>query len=230
MRNDFHAKIDELRRELVAMGEVADDMLSAALESLQRHDDGAADAVISRDEDMDDRYSELQHGILNVIALQAPVARDLRDLSAMLHVNLHLERMGDYATNVARMSKRSATFPDAPELTEQLVEMGELSRQVGREALRSFAQQDVEQARGVAGLDEGVDRLDIGIFQRLIDVASADEPHLEWATRMILVSRNIERYGDHGVDIAEQTIFSVTGSTVQLPRERDSRGRPAAER
>lgn len=218
MRNDFHEQIDQLLRDLVAMSEIADDMLRGALESLRGHDVDAAEDVVARDQEVDRRYGEIHHDILNTIALQAPVARDLRRLSAMLHVNIHVERLGDYATNVARMEQRSAGFPDAPELAEQLVEMGELARQVSRQAMQAFVQEDAEMARDVAPIDEDVDRLDIGIFHRLVAAASVDEPHLEWATRMILVARNIERYGDHGVDIAEQAIFSATGSTVELDR------------
>lgn len=219
MRNKFHAQIDDLLRDLVAMSELADDMLRGALRALEDHDADAAQDVVVRDREIDRRYGETHHGILNTIALQAPVASDLRRLSAMLHVNIHVERMGDYATNVARMGQRSAAYPDTPELTEQLVEMGELAGQVGRQGMRSFVQEDLDLARSVAPIDEDVDRLDIGIFHRLVQAASLEESHLEWATRMILVARNLERYGDHGVDIAEQTIFSVTGSTVELVRQ-----------
>lgn len=220
MRNDFHARLDQLLRDLVAMSEVADDMLHGALLSLQGHDDAVrAQDVIDRDQEVDRRYGEIQRGILNTIALQAPVASDLRRLSAMVHVNIHVERMGDYATNVARMAQRSASYPDTPQLVDQLVEMGELARQVARQGMRAFVQEDLELARSVAPLDEDVDRLDLGIFHRLVEAAGSGEEQLEWATRMILVARNIERYGDHGVDLAEQAIFSATGSLVELARD-----------
>lgn len=218
MRNDFHAGMDQQVRDLAEMAEVTDWMLRGALRALSEGDEDVAEDVIDRDRDVDRRYREAQHDILNLIALQAPVASDLRHLSAMLHVNLHLERMGDYAVNVARMFERSAAYPDAPELTAQLVEMGERAREVGQIAIESFTRLDAEIAESAAEADEAVDRLDLGIFERLVRVASDDETHLEWASRMILVTRNIERYGDHGVDIAEQAIFVVTGSTVELQR------------
>ena len=134
----------------------------------------------------------------------------------MLRASLHLERMGDYAVNVARAAKRSATFPADEELAAQLAEMGDRAREVGRTAVQAFVHRDADLAATVPQLDDGVDRLNIGIFHRLVRLAAADEHRLEWATRMILVARLLERYGDHGVDLAEQAIFVATGRMVEL--------------
>ena len=216
MRNDFQEQLDQLMDGLVGMAEVADRMLDDAMQALADQSEEAADDVIRRDGIVDDAYERIQQGVLRLIALQAPVASDLRLLAAMLHVNIHIERMGDYATSVAKMVKRAAGFRDEPELGSQLVEMGGIARQVGREAIRSFVQRDVEAARRLPALDDGVDQLNIGLFHRLVRLAADDELRLEWATRMIVVARLVERYGDHAVDIGEQTIFAVTGSTVEL--------------
>lgn len=216
MRDEFHADIDGLMDRLVETAEVCDSMLEAALTSLVATGSPGADAVIERDNDVDRAYEEIQHGVLRLLALQAPVASDLRLLAAMLHVNIHVERLGDYATSIAKMARMASGLVDDPDLAKQLDEMGRVAREVSRESMRSFAGRDVELARRLPALDDPVDRLNIGIFQRLIHLAAVDEDRLEWATHMVLVARSLERYGDHAVDIGEQTVFAVTGETIEL--------------
>ena len=215
MRTHFHAEMDQLVDTLLSMGDGVIDMLDRSVTSLIEQDAAAADAVIRADDDIDSHYVDVQNRIVRLMALQAPVASDLRLLSAMLHVNIHLERMGDYATSTAKMGKLSANFRDEPSLLGQLREMSDIATMVGRRAIESFAQRDVEGARELPGLDDGVDQLNIGMFHRLVKLA-ADDQLLEWATRMILVARQLERWSDHAVDIGEATIFAVTGEMVEL--------------
>ncbi len=216
MRDHFHAQIDHLGDALVGMGELVGEMLARGVRALVRRDLDLADEVMRSDDEVDARYVEVQNRIVRTLALQAPVASDLRLLSAMLHVNIHLERMGDYAVNVARMAKLSANYDDEPELADQLREMAEIAIQVGEEAVASFAQRDLDRAHRLPLLDDSVDQLNIGVFRRLVRLASDDDSHLEWATHMILVARQIERWSDHAVDIGEATIFAVTGEMVEL--------------
>jgi phosphate transport system protein len=216
LRNDFEQQIEGLVTTIASMGERADQMLAAALEALSLGDTAAADRVVAADREVDRAYTRVQHGVLAAVALHGPVGGDLRLLTALVHVSLHLERMGDYATNVARTVKRAVEFPADPSLSEQLSEMGGLAGEVGRASLRAFVTRDADAARQAAALDDDVDRLNIGIFQRLVRLAAADEARLEWATHMIQLARQLERYADHGVDVAEQTIFAVTGQLTEL--------------
>jgi phosphate transport system protein len=216
VREELDRRLDDLLTQVVELGERTDAMLGAALEALQDGDETAAARVVAADVDVDRIDADVQHVVVQTIARHGPVGRDLRLLTATLRASLHLERMGDYAVNVARAAERSAPFPADSELAAQLTEMGALAREVGRQAVRSFIHGDADLARSVPAMDDGVDRLNIGIFRRLVRLAAADEHRLEWATRMILVARLLERYGDHGVDLAEQTIFVVTGETVEL--------------
>jgi phosphate transport system protein len=216
VRNDFERQIDELVATVGTMGDHADRMLAAAVEALELGDALAADRVVEADREVDRLYAQVQHGVLATVALHGPVGSDLRLLTALVHVSLHLERMGDYATNVARTVQRSIEFPADASLASQLEEMGELAGQVGREAVRAFVQRDETAAREAAALDDSVDRLNVGIFHRLVRLAADDEARLEWATRMIQLTRQLERYADHGVDIAEQTVFAVTGQLTEL--------------
>lgn len=220
MRKDLDLQIEQLRTNVVAMAERADEMLGRCLQALSDGDRAAAEATIAEDEELDRAYEQVQHGVLAVVALHGPVGHDLRLLTGVVHVSLHLERMGDYAVNTASTVLAVAEYPADPDLTEQLVEMGALAREVGRTAVRSFVQEDPALGHQVAELDDTVDRYDRGIFQRLVRLAGRDEERIEWATRMIRVSRHLERYADHGVDIAEQTVFVATGEAVDLGRRR----------
>jgi phosphate transport system protein len=216
VRDHLEQRLDDLLTQVVELGERTDAMLGAALEGLRDGDGDVAARVVAADEEVDRLDREVQRSVVETIARHGPVGHDLRLLTATLRASLHLERMGDYAVNVARAAERSAPFPADPELAAQLAEMGSLAREVGRQAVQAYVHGDVELARDVPRADDGVDRLNIGIFHRLVRLASADEHRLEWATRMILVARLIERYGDHGVDLAEQAIFVVTGESVEL--------------
>lgn len=216
MRNEFVGQKHDLVDRLVGTAEVADEMLGDAVRALAEQDAELAGEVVRRDNVVDTRYTETQDEIIRVISLQAPVASDTRLLASMLHVNIHLERMGDYATSVAKMARRAEGLKGKDELAAQIAEMAELAQRVGREAIRSYAQRDVELARELPAMDDGVDRLNRGIFERLVQLVAEDESRLEWAGKMILVPRLIERYGDHAVDIGEQTIFAVTGESIEL--------------
>lgn len=216
MRNDLDLQTDQLRTAVVTMGEQADAMLAGALRGFSDGDLAAAEAAVADDDQVDRGYAQVQHGVLATIALHGPVGHDLRILVSLIHVSIHLERMADYAVNVGRAAIQMADYPSDPDLTEQIVEMGALSREVGRTAMQAFIREDPDLAAGVPDLDGAVDRFDRGIFQRLVRLGGQDDGRLDWASRMIRVARHLERYGDHGVDIAEQAIFVVTGEAVDL--------------
>jgi phosphate transport system protein len=216
MRNDLELQTEQLRSNVAAMAQRGDAMLDRALRAFSDGDLAAAEAAIGADDEVDRAYEQIQHGVLAIVALHAPVGHDLRLLTGLIHVSLHLERMADYAVNTARAAIAVAEFASDVDLTEQIVEMGSIARDVGSTAVRSFLSEDPDLARRVAELDDGVDRYDRGIFQRLVRLGGSDDTQLDWAGRMIRVARHLERYADHGVDIAEQTIFVVTGEAVGL--------------
>ncbi len=216
MREELDHQLDDLLALVVELGEHTDRMLGAALVALRDGDVNASAHVVLADGVVDRLDERVQQGMVSTIARHAPVGRDLRLLTGVLRTSLHLERMGDYAVNVARAAERSAPFPADTELAAQLGEMGEIARDVGRRAVQAFVHSDAELAATVPTIDDGVDRLNVGIFHRLVRLAAEDEQRLEWATRMILVARLLERYGDHGVDLAEQAVYVVTGRTVEF--------------
>lgn len=206
----------QLEDRVLAMGDRVLDMLDQAMDALERRDQELGVAVIAMDDALDREYAAVQDGILTTLALQAPVASELRLVAALLHVNVHLERMGDVCVNIAKFVKLLADFPGEDELLRQIHEMGEHGKRVATRALEAFSSRDLDAAREVPGLDDPLDQLNKGLFRRLVALAASDETRLDWAMRMVLVARNLERFGDHAVDIAEQAVFAITGEMVEL--------------
>jgi phosphate transport system protein len=124
--------------------------------------------------------------------------------------------MGDHAVSVARGAIRLLEMPRDEQVVELIVEMSGHAREVGRTSLKALLGLDEDVARSVAVADDRVDRLELRIFEQLVGVAGTDPSRLPWAAQMIGLSRRIERYADHGVDIAEQAVFAITGVTVEL--------------
>lgn len=216
VRDDLDRSFDDLRGAIVEMGERADAMLGDAIAAFGARDADAATAVEAADAEVDALYERVQQGVVRLVALQAPVGRDLRVAAAMIHVSLHVERMADYAVSVARAVRRVGDLSADPDIAAQLTEMAGHARRVARAAMNAYVRDDEAAAREVPVLDDDVDRLNIGVFRRLIALAAADESRLPWAAQMIGVARQIERFADHGVDVAEQVVFVVTGETTEL--------------
>jgi phosphate transport system protein len=144
------------------------------------------------------------------------VARELRLLQAFVHINVHLERMGDQCVNLAKMVALTGRLEQDPELQAQVEEMGSHARRVASACIHALRSRDVDLAQSLPELDEPVDRLNKGLFKRLAQLAAADDSHLDWAMRMVLVTRYLERLADHAVDVGEYVIFAETGERVEL--------------
>jgi len=216
MREDLDLQLNMLRDRVATMGTHADEMLDGAVRALVDNDLEAAAHVVNSDPRVDSAYEQVQHGVLALVALHGPMGHDLRVATALIHVSLHLERMADYAVNTARAVERATELPRDNDLVDRLADMGGHARTVGQMALESFLTEDEELAKAAATRDDEVDELELIIFQHLMGLAGDNSSQIEWATRMMRVARHIERYGDHGVDIAEQAFFVITGGTVDL--------------
>ncbi len=182
-----------------------------AVRALGESDTELADEVIAHDDDVDELFLEIERSIHSLLALRTPVARDLRLLLALLHVNLLLERTGDGCVTVAKLTQLVADADPDVALVEVLVEMGERAEEMLRVALDSLARRDLAGAESLVELDELIDRANRRFVERLVDVMA--EPALrEWGLRMVVVARTIERVGDRAVDIGEQTAYLLTGT------------------
>src|SRR3954470_18536330 len=191
------------------------DMVATALErtmgAVEHQDVELAQVVIADDDRVDGRYLEVHQGILSLLALQAPVAGDLRLVAALLHTIKHIERMGDQCVNIAKLIPLSGY--DAPvdsDVLDALLKMGAFARSEVVQSKAAFAGRDIALAEDLVRQDREINRLNREIFRTAIDVG--DDPDTrEWAMHMILVARALERIGDNAVDIGEQTAFVVTG-------------------
>jgi phosphate transport system protein len=185
-------------------------LLERALQALTRGDPAVCEAVIRGDDEVDQLYLDVERRILGLFALQTPVASDLRLLTALLHINLHLERIADQAVNIAKITKLAAGLPPNPTVLQHLEEMGALAVGMVGAAMAALARRDLELARKLPELDDPLDRLNRGMLGQVLGV-SDDKQMLEWGIRMYVVSRQLERVGDNAVDIGEQVAFLVTG-------------------
>ncbi|HEX6677401.1 MAG TPA: phosphate signaling complex protein PhoU [Actinomycetes bacterium] len=215
MLTAFEQRLEGLEAKLLQMGQLVQAQLERTLEALASRDTVLADEVIVRDDAIDTSYREVEEEILRTLALQAPVAKDLRLVAGVLHINSHVERMGDLCVNMAKFVRIAKDYPPVPEIQSTLTEMGGLAQKMVAAAMTCFARRDVELAERLPIMDQPLDRLNAQIF-RQIERAGEDDSTLEWASRMILVARYLERIGDHSVDIGEQVVFIVTGEVREL--------------
>jgi phosphate transport system protein len=210
VRRHFHEELQALEDDVQRMAAKAGSLLTKAMEALVRGDPALCDEVIDGDDEIDQLYLEVERQILRLFALQTPVASDLRLLTALLHVNLHLERIADQAVNLAKIAKASSGLPQNPKMLQSLEEMGAIALRMVEAAMGALARRDFELAAKLPEMDDPIDRLNRGMLVTVLET-SDDKPMLEWAIRMFVVSRQIERIGDNAVDIGEQVAFLVTG-------------------
>ena len=210
MRVTFQEELDQLEATLQAEGELVLRALRGTLNALGQQEGELADEVIAFDDEIDREYLAIEEGIQSFLARQTPVAIDLRLVLAILHINLHLERMADYCVTVAKLTKLVQSASPDPTLLEAFEEMGARAEEMIHVALDSFAARDMAAAESLVELDELIDRGNRRVVQHLLSLGNDPEQH-EWGLRMIVVSRCLERIGDHAVDIGEQTAYLVTG-------------------
>jgi phosphate transport system protein len=211
MRVSFTEELSQLEASLQEEGDLVLRALRSSLNALARGDEELADEVISFDDEVDRRYIALEEGVQSLLARQTPVAVDLRLVLAILRVNLHLERMADYCVTVAKLTKLMGDLNVSDERIAQSIEdMGQRAEQMIRVALDSFASRDPDKAFTLVELDELIDRANRNATEDVLSLGNSPEER-EYGLRMLVVSRCVERIGDHAVDIGEQVVYLVTG-------------------
>jgi phosphate transport system protein len=210
LRISFQEELEQLGDWLQAEGELVLRSLRAAVEAVCAQDAELADEVIVFDDEIDELYLAIHQGIELLLARQTPVASDLRLVLALLHDNLHVERMGDLCVTIAKLTKLTRDLPTDEHLLEGFREMGDRAEQMIRVALASLRDRDLDAAESLLELDELIDRANRRVVTHLLERGETEEQR-EWGLRMLLVSRCLERIGDHAVDVGEQTAFLVTG-------------------
>jgi phosphate transport system protein len=209
-RTRFREELELLELDVLGMGELSERAVGKAVGALIDHEDAQAHAVVAADDEIDEKYISIETRILQVMALQTPVAGDLRLISAILHSNLHLERIGDMSVNIAKIYLSVRDLPTSQSIQAHIREMEDVVRPMIRAAMEAFQRRDLELCLRLPEMDDPVDRLNLGMYKEVAALAG-DPELLNWGLRMILVARQLERVGDHSVDIAEQVGFLITG-------------------
>jgi phosphate transport system protein len=209
-RSHFHEKLEAMEMELLTLGELAGNAVQNSVEAVMQQDDALAQRVIAEDDEVDRLYIDLDQQMLSLLALQAPVAADLRLISVVIHSSLHLERVGDQAVNVAKMQQVTRDLPANETILQQIGEMGHIVVEMVRVAMDALRRRDLELSLRLPKMDDPVDRLNRNMHFEVAKLA--DEPRaLEWGMHMNLAARALERVGDNAVDIGEQVAFLVSG-------------------
>ena len=225
-RAHFQEQLHALETHALGGLDLIVEQLDRVLEALEQHDVELAQMVVADDDRVDGRYLEVHQGILSLLALQAPVAGDLRLVAALLHTIKHIERMGDQCVNIAKLIPLSGYEPPIrPEMLAALAKMGAFARSEVIQSKAAFAGRDIALAEDLVRQDREINRMNREIFRLAIEIG--DDPDTrEWAMHMTLVARALERVGDNAVDIGEQVAFVVTG----LFREFSDSSHPADTR
>ena len=211
MRASFHEELEQLEAAIQSEGDLVLRALRSALNALARGDSELAEEVIGFDDEIDRRYLEIETGVQSLLARQTPVATDLRLVLAILRVNLHLERMADYCVTVAKLTKLMGNLDVSDDgILDSLEDMGRRAEQMIRVALDAFADRDVEKATSLNELDDLIDRANRQAVDDVLSLGDSPEER-EYGLRMLVISRCVERIGDHAVDIGEQVVYLVTG-------------------
>lgn len=210
----FHDELNQVKVRLLTMSAEAEAALGLAVEALLERDTAKAKRVIQGDRTLDALEVEIEEHCIDLLALQQPMARDLRMLTSALKIANDLERVGDHAVNIAQSADRlSRSRPIAPE--PELVEMARLAREMLADALEAFIRGDAEAGREICRRDDRVDALHRSVF-RILLTHMMEDPHMIGAgMELFLVSRNLERIADLATNIAEDVVFLVEGKSIK---------------
>jgi phosphate transport system protein len=216
-RLTLEKELGTLRELAVRMGTLVESQIEAALDALRRRDPEAAETVRRDDQYLNELFRQVREQVFMVISTQQPVARDLRDLMGIQYIASELERIGDYAVRIARMTGTLCGLPDRP-LRAEFGLMGELAIRQVHDILEDLIHRNVEHARQVATRDSEVDRLYHRTFEELVaEMGKGTDP--DGALRsvtLLLVAHNLERIADRVTNVAEDIVFLETGQVVEL--------------
>ena len=214
-RVHFHQELASLEQALLNVADQAEQMVGMAVDAVCLPDMERAARVVALDVQVDKVYLDVHNRWIQLMALQQPMAGDLRMMSVLLHLNVTLERMGDQCVNIAKLAQVTYGLPRSDRIIAQLREMGDLIRPMIRTGIEAFVRRDLDEARLLPAMDEPVDRLNRNLYKEVVD-CGRDPQLLEWATRMMIVSRALERIGDQVVDMGEQVVFLLTGELQEF--------------
>jgi phosphate transport system protein len=223
MHRHFDEKLDELRARLMHMGGVAESMVEKAVRSLQERSEGRHAGIFEDEKEVNALHIEIDERAIQLLALQHPVAADLRLVVMCSKIGGELERIGDQAVNICENTIELLKYPPLKPLID-IPLMADLARKMLRESLDAFVRQDAALAQQVLDSDDPVDAFKDQIFRELLTYMMSDPGTIPRALPLILISRSLERVGDHATNIAEETIYAAQGRDVRHHHGEPGRG------
>lgn len=217
-RRSFHTELAELESQMLDVADRDERLLEVAVKALLTGDPDTIAHVEEEVAELNRIYLEIHNRWLLMMARQQPMGSDLRMMSALLHLNVTLDRTASQILNIATLGRLAAGLPTRARIVEQIQEMTDLVRPMIRTAAQAFVRRDPEEARLLPAMDEPVDRINRQMYREVVDCAP-DHALIEWATHMMMAARALERMGDQAVDIGEQVVFLATGEYQEFSEE-----------
>jgi phosphate transport system protein len=214
IRVNFHQKLDELRERLLAMAGLVEQAIDRAIEAYETRDAGLCDLVCMSEPVIDRMEREIDQLALDLLAMEQPTAIDLRFILAVIRINADLERVGDQAMNIVTRVRDLLKVAET-DLPVDIPAIADIASTMIRKAVQAFVGRDEAIANAVLAMDDEVDRLNHGAFQSLGELIKGKPQFTQQALNALVISRNLERVGDHATNIAEDVIFWVSGADVR---------------
>lgn len=214
-RAAFDRALDGVKDDVLRLGALVEDSLERAGRALQNRDSELADQVRWEDAAVNELQREINTEITALIATQAPVARDVRELLALYHASAELERMGDYAVNIAKLAQQLASEPEIP-IFRQIPEMERVCREQLHAAMRALVDISEDGARAVCKRDDEIDHLYNSVYEDAMDLMGSSPERVRQATHMLFAAHHLERLGDRVTNIGEDVVYLATGQVEDL--------------
>ncbi|MBF7083174.1 phosphate signaling complex protein PhoU [Desulfallas sp. Bu1-1] len=215
VRESFQEQLNNLRNDILLMGKLVETAIETAVTALKRQDLDLAEKVVMDDEKIDRLELDIERRCLSLLALQQPMARDLRFIGTALKINTDLERMGDYASNIAKVVLSLGEEPLIKPLVD-LPRMAELAQKMVRENLAAYVNQDRDMALKAAMHDHDINILYHQVFNELLAFMTRDAANIKQATYLLFIARYLERIGDHATNLSEWIVYMITGERLEL--------------
>jgi phosphate transport system protein len=210
----FEEELELLQQRLLSMGGLAEDRMGDSVKAVTQRDPGLVERILAGDEPINSLHIEIDDRCFKLLALHQPMAADLRAIVAAVKINTDLERVGDLAVNIAEAAKRYLQHAPVKPLID-IPRMGDIAQRMLRDALDAFVRRDTRLAEAVLAADDTLDALKTQIFRELLTFMLSEPSTIEPALDLILISRHLERIGDHATNIAEDAIFMVSARDVR---------------
>lgn len=214
MKTHFHRQLDELKMTILEMASMTEKALEKALKAFRTRDAQLAQQVIEGDQEINQLEMAVDHLCLSLLALEQPVAKDLRFIIGAIRMSIDLERIGDQAVNIAQRTKSLSAKPPLPPVPE-LDGLADTAMDMLRVAISSFANRNISQAYDVCQMDDEADELNVAVLKKMIDLMVTESRSIERAVQTIIVARCLERVADQTTNIAECVIFMAEGVNIK---------------